>query len=477
MKKIMLLSLIAMFLFGCLYIPAVAERSPVFVGELATDLDVSSLRASGYEVVDDRDSGITYSWPYHLDAAKVASESAVEGTLTSQWGQVGASFTYEFSGCFLALLFAEHHFAADIIISVDGKEIGRTAPYKEDAPVEDLAGGQSRVVFVTDTLSDGDHKLTVTHATAHNSGEDNLKPDGNTYYDNVALFDALIVKGKQSEVPVALEVGKRTSLYTDEVLTGLNLVAMDDTSTEFVYTWPYDLEAASIQGGGGAYGGTLHFNIGQVGARVTCVFRGSTLAIAFAKTYFACKVTVDVDGEIVGTFTPHADVRPETADVPYQSEICFVRTDLQPGLHILTLTHDTAYESGEDNLKPDGQKYYDNNAYFDCIFVQKEPDMPVLETETTSETVLETVLETVEKTNAETVLETDSQTASDTAEATDPIPTEQKTFPTSGTGAENDRAGGGCASSLGTAGVLLCLLTVGCIIILYRRRSARHSAV
>ena len=59
MKKIMLLSLIAMFLFGCLYIPAVAERSPVFVGELATDLDVSALRASGYEVVDDRDSGIT----------------------------------------------------------------------------------------------------------------------------------------------------------------------------------------------------------------------------------------------------------------------------------------------------------------------------------------------------------------------------------------------------------------------------------
>ena len=183
MKKIMLLSLIAMLLFGCLYIPAVAERSPVFVGELATDLDVSSLRASGYEVVDDRDSGITYSWPYHLDAAKGASESGVEGKLTSQWGQVGASFTYEFSGCFLALLFAEHHFAADIIISVDGKEIGRTAPYKEDAPVEDLAGGQSRVVFVTDTLSDGDHKLTVTHATAHNSGEDNLKPDGNTYYD------------------------------------------------------------------------------------------------------------------------------------------------------------------------------------------------------------------------------------------------------------------------------------------------------
>lgn len=99
--------------------------------------------------------------------------------------------------------------------------------------------------------------------------------------------------------------------------------------------------------------------------------------------------------------------------------------------------------------------------------------MPVLETETTSETVLETV----EETNSETVLETDSQIASDTAEATDPIPTEQKTFPTSGTGAENDRAGGGCASSLGTVGVLLCLLTVGCIIILYRRRSARHSAV
>lgn len=406
------------------------------VGDLATDIDVKAMEDAGYIVVDDRDAAITYTWPYTLDPVRITSDTALGGTLMSQFGQVSATISYTFSGSYLAILFAEHHYAADIIVTIDQVPYTTHNPHNADAPAGDLEGGVSRVVFVKDDLPEGEHQVRITHKPAYNSGDENLKQDGQKYYDNVALFDAFIIKEAVQEEVDKLEIGKKTVLYDEALLDSLNLKIIDDTDTGILYTWPYDLAIGQISGLGGAMGKTAHFNVGQVGASITVLFEGSVLGIAFCETYYACKVIVDVDGEILGEFTPHSTLRPDTSDVPYGSKIFFVKTDLKPGYHILTLTHETAYESGEPNTKPDGHSYYDNNAYFDCIFVQKIPDVP--ETEPPTEPVTDPVTEPPTEPVTDPVTQPDEETTVLSETAAEPVATEE----------EASAPSGGCGSTL-----------------------------
>ena len=118
------------------------------------------------------------------------------------------------------------------------------------------------------------------------------------------------------------------------------------------------------------------FNLGQVGAEIAIDFEGSYLAVVFAECYYAAKVILDVDGEIIGDFTPHTDMI-KISDVPYQSKVLFIKDDLKAGDHTLTIFLEAAFTTGDDNVKADGNAYYDNDAFFDCIYVQKSPDKAV----------------------------------------------------------------------------------------------------
>ena len=454
--------------FSC---AAVSDVAMPKVGDLATDIDVNALKDAGYTVVDDRDAAIVYTWPYTLDPVRISSDTALGGTLLSQFGQVSATISYTFHGTYLALLFAEHHYAADIIVTIDNVSYTAHNPYNADAPAGDLEGGVSRVVFVKDDLPEGEHQVTVTHKPGYNSGDENLKEDGQRYYDNVALFDAFIVKKEYSgSEPVDdLKVGNKTHLYDDASLDKLNLKVIDDTDSNILYTWPYDLDIAQINQHGYAMNGTVHFNVGQVGSSITILFEGTVLGIAFCETYFACKVIVDVDGEILGEFTPHSSVRSDVSDVPYQSKICFVKMDLKPGQHILTITHETAHESGEPNTKPDGQNYYDNNAYFDCIFVQKTPDIPQTESSADSENVFETE----HATECFTMSETESVTESVAESETEVLDSEKESSEVT-TSADNEEStastSGGCRGSV-HFGWMAVAAVVGVLMIKGRRKS------
>lgn len=442
-----LLSFILLCMVLTLALPVRAEAAVPAVGDKWSDLDPEALAAAGYTVVDDRDAGIDYTWPYTLDAARRASSEALGGTLMWQIGQVGATVRYEFTGSFIAVLYAENYYAAEVYINVDGQTYQAETPFNQDAPQADFGVGISRVVFARE-LPDGDHIVTITHKAGHLSGEDNVKPDGHAYYDNDALFDAFIIRGGQETVvPEKVEAGNKTAQYTDDMLDGWNLRVIDNTDPDVLYTWPYDLDIGRINNHSSAYGHSLAFNVGQVSGTITTIFEGTYLALAFADTYYACKVIVDIDGVIVGSFTPHSTLRPETSDVAYQSRIWFVKDDLLPGYHIVTIQHETAYESGEPNTKPDGNSYYDNNAYFDCFIVQKEPTQPVTEvpTEAPSEppTEVPTAVptDTADETTPDEIMTTHG--GPDTLPGTEPG---QKT---------------GCGASLkGAASVLVLLLTV-----------------
>ena len=440
------------------------------LGDNAVDLDLEALNNAGYKIVDNTDASITYTWPYNLDGARFNSQTAIGGTFTSQLGQVSGTITYFFSGTYLAVLFAEHHYAADITVNIDGVSYTAENPQNFSAPKGDAEGGISRVVFIKDDLEEGEHTVTISHQAGHNSGEDNIKGDGNKYYDNVAVFDAFIIKESESESADGLTVGKNAVLYDEATLDALDIKIIDDTDPNIIYAWPYDLDTAKITHGT-ALGQTAHWNIGQVGASITMIFEGSVLGVAFCETYFASKVIIDVDGEVVGEFIPHTDIRSSNPEIAYASKVFFVTKDLSPGIHILTITHETAYESGEDNLKADGNKYYDNNAYFDCIFVQKTPDdpsdnPPIIE-DTTAEdtTVADTTVEdtTVEDTTVASVETTATPIADTTAS---PVSETTATLETT-TELESDN---GCKSSISLGSSAVAVATAAGVLLTQKRR-------
>ena len=69
-----------------------------------------------------------------------------------------------------------------------------------------------------DDLSDGIHKVVVSHKAGHLSGDDNIKGDGNAYYDNDAMFDCLIIKLVSDPEPTT-EPTEESSSETSEEAT------------------------------------------------------------------------------------------------------------------------------------------------------------------------------------------------------------------------------------------------------------------
>lgn len=371
---------------------AAATKPDIQVGTSVLSIDEAALNAAGYKFVDDTDPDILYGWPYDL-YNRAASESAYGGNVIFSMGQVSATITYAFSGTYLAVVFAETYWAAEVVVTIDDTEYGSFTPH--NASVEKETPGDSKVIFVKDDLAEGDHVVTITHKTAYTSGEDNVKADGTAYYDNDAFFDCFIVKGTQEEEQPIDKVteGSRMSDYTEDILNNLNLTVIDDTNEEIQYQWPYDMGIRNTCPS--AYGGSVISNVGQVSATFSYDFEGTYLAVAFAETYYAATIMIDVDGEILAEVTPHNTLKSGDGSLPVRSTVIFATDQLSPGWHTVTIYHETAFTTGEDNVREDGNAYYDNYALFDCLIVQKEP--------TEDSTPAPTDVQTAEPTPAATV--------------------------------------------------------------------------
>ncbi len=357
---------------GILLIPidAQAQTASIQKGDLTADLDSAALEAAGYQIIDDRDPGICYAWPYTLEPAQQENAAGYGGTQTANLGQVSASLTYHFHGSFLAVAFAETYYAAKIIITVDGTEVGTAVPHNPDGTKDDAAQA-GKIVFVKEDLSEGPHTMVITHEAAHTTGEDNIKGDGIAYYDNNAMFDCLIVK---TYLPEKLQTGDYIASVSDAFFTEKGYRVVDDRDEAIVYTWPYTLENAR-EHNQSAYGGTQTVNMGQVSASITYEFSGTYLAVVFAETYYAAKIIITIDGTEAGTAVPHnpAGTRNDAAQF---GRVVFVKDDLSDGPHTVVITHEAAHTTGEDNIKGDGIAYYDNNAMFDCFIVKTETAVP-----------------------------------------------------------------------------------------------------
>lgn len=366
MKRIIYFVLIAISVSILLNINA-EEGITIPAGSKLSEINTSHLESSGYKIVDNSSGDFSYAWPYNLGWT-AASEIAYGGNALHNAGQVSGQITYDFSGTYIAVAFCETYYAAKILIYIDDVLSGEYTPHINDKAMAEKAG-ESRIIYVNAELSEGEHTLEVKHEAAHTSGEDNVKGDGKAYYDNDAYFDYVIVKNETEAEPVKIELGAKINRYTDDVLDKLGYKAIYSSNEDIVYTWPYDLESAKVNSKNRA----LRFNLGQVGAELSCDFEGSFLAVVLAECYYAAKVILDVDGEVIGEVTPHTK-KVKVSDIPYQSKILIIKEDLGGGSHTLTITLEAAHTTGEDNIKGDGKAYYDNDAFFDCIIVQKNPD-------------------------------------------------------------------------------------------------------
>ncbi len=363
---------IALFLGGLTGLSSfAAPELSLKAGDKVASIRESDLHDAGYQVIDDRDARILYTWPYTLTEYDMTSDTAYQNTLTFQAGQVSAVIRLEFTGTYIAVAFAETYYAAEVIITIDGEERGRATPHNPSAPKE--GAGDSKIVFIQDDLEPGSHVIQISHQAAHTTGEDNVKGDGNAYYDNDAMFDCFFVRDQNRTDWESVTEGSLMSLYTEDLLSQWGLKAIDNTDEDILYAWPYDLESAVLDNST-AYGGTLQTNCGQVSGSFCYDFEGTFLAAAFAETYYACTIYIDIDGELVGEVTPHVNIPSGNPDTAYQSKVFFVKDDLEPGSHTVTITHEAAYTTGEDNIKADGVAYYDNNAMFDCFLVQSNPE-------------------------------------------------------------------------------------------------------
>ncbi len=344
-----------------------AEEPSITVGTKVKQIYTNKLNSLGYKVADNADEEFTYVWPYTLGWL-AENENALGGNALHNAGQVSAQITYRFSGTYVAVAFCETYFAAKIMIYIDGKLEGEYTPHINDKELA-VKAGESKIVYVNNKLEEGNHLLEIKHDKAYTSGDENIKPDGQKYYDNDAYFDCVIVKNIAKEEPKSIILGSEIYGYTDEVLDKLGYKAIYSSDESIIYTWPYDLDSAKVK----LNKREVRFNLGQVGAEITMDFEGSYLAVVLAECYYAAKVTIDVDGEVLGEITPHTNVI-KVSDTPYSSKIFFIKDDLNGGSHTLSLFLEAAHTTGEDNIKGDGKAYYDNDAFFDSIIVQKNPD-------------------------------------------------------------------------------------------------------
>lgn len=366
-RRIVGLFVLLLFISSIGSTAALAAPLSLTVGMSVSAVNETELNAAGYQFIDDTDPDIVYGWPYSLENRQ-ASEQAYGGGTLSAFGQVSASFTYEFTGTFLAVAFAENYWASEIIITIDGAECGSATPHNPNAPKE--APGDSKIIFIKDDLPEGKHLLTVSHKTAYTSGDENIKADGNAYYDNDAFFDCLIVENQNRVIPDEVTVNTKMNYYSDEMLADWGLKAIRNDDPAIQYAWPYDLGIRVSCPG--AYSENAISNVGQVSASFSYDFEGTYLAAAFGEVYYACTIIITIDGEKVGEITPHTAVKTEDGSVPSQSKVVFVKDDLAEGKHTVTITHEVAYTTGEDNIREDGNAYYDNYALFDCFIVEAD---------------------------------------------------------------------------------------------------------
>ncbi len=346
------------------------DNPPVTTGTKATEIDENLIKSKGCKIVDNESRDISYTWAYNLNW-KVENDKAYGGNVLHNAGQVGSTISYDFAGNYIAVAFCETYHAAKILIYIDDVLVAEHTPFANDKNLA-VIPGESKIIYVNDSLENTNHTLLIKHEKAYVSGEENVKEDGNAYYDNDAYFDFIIVRDTETEVkeeePEEIVLGASIKGYTDEVLGKLGYKAIYSNNEDIIYTWPFDLPHANHLANNREY----RFNLGQVSATLTCDFEGTYLAVVFGECYYAAKVVVDVDGEIIGEFTPHTD-KIKVSDTVYQSKIFLIKDDLKPGNHTVTISLETAYTTGEDNVKPDGKAYYDNDSFFDCFIVQKNP--------------------------------------------------------------------------------------------------------
>ena len=91
------------------------------------------------------------------------------------------------------MVFCETYHAAKILIYIDDVLVAEHTPFANDKNLA-VIPGESKIIYVNDSLENTNHTLLIRHEVAHTSGEDNVKPDGNAYYDNDAYFDFIIVR-------------------------------------------------------------------------------------------------------------------------------------------------------------------------------------------------------------------------------------------------------------------------------------------
>ncbi len=386
MKRIISSLIILMMLTVMISNVGAQEELTIAVGTKVTQIDTNELNNLGYKVVDNTGTDFIYAWPYTLGWV-AENANAFGGNALHNAGQVSAQLSYSFKGNYVAVAFCETYYAAKVLIYIDGKLEGEYTPHINDKAFAEKAG-ESKIVYVNDKLEAGNHLLEIKHEKAYTSGEDNIKGDGQKYYDNDAYFDCVIV---DNMVPKAVELGAEINGYTDEVLDKLGYKAVYSDNQNIAYAWPFDLEAAKMNANGRKY----RFNLGQVSGNFQCEFEGSYLGVVVAECYYAAKIIIEVDGEKIGEIIPHTD-KVTVCDTPYMSKILFVKDNLSGGTHTLKISLETAHTTGEDNIKGDGNAYYDNDAFFDSIIVQKNPDPkatpttePTTEPEPTTEVITE----------------------------------------------------------------------------------------
>ena len=144
-RRIVGLFVLLLFISSIGSTAALAAPLSLTVGMSVSAVNEADLNAAGYQFIDDTDPDIVYGWPYSLENRQ-ASEQAYGGGTLSAFGQVSASFTYEFTGTFLAVAFAENYWASEIIITIDGAECGSATPHNPNAPKE--APGDSKIIFI-----------------------------------------------------------------------------------------------------------------------------------------------------------------------------------------------------------------------------------------------------------------------------------------------------------------------------------------
>ena len=137
---------------------------------------------------------------------------------------------------------------------------------------------ESKIIYVNDSLENTNHTLLIKHRKL--MYRENVKEDGNAYYDNDAYFDFIIVSDTETEVkeeePEEIVLGASIKGYTDEVLGKLGYKAIYSNNEDIIYTWPFDLPYANHLANNREY----RFNLGRLVPRLHVISRAHILQLS-----------------------------------------------------------------------------------------------------------------------------------------------------------------------------------------------------